>query len=262
MDSNTILWVSTIVLGGAGLLMFLVGKHRTSSEGMQTVMHGSICLIAATSYLAMASGQGLVVLPTTDAVAAGAGVGAGATRLFYYARYVDWAFTTPLLLISLGLSGMHAGPKRNWLLFGAVSADVLMIVTAFNFGASEAAGIKWTWFIISCAAFLGVYYVLWGPQLQAVNSEREDVSSGYKRHAAILSVLWFGYPFVLAVAPDGLNIASDASSVLAIAVLDILSKVVYGFITMTADKGVTDRDLQEPTPLPQAVPVRQPAYAR
>ena len=258
MHANTILWISTIVLGLAGVVMLLIGKHRTSAEGMQTVLHGTVCLIASTSYFAMASGQGLVVLPTTDAVA----TGTGATRLFYYARYVDWSFTTPLLLLSLGLSGMHAGPKRNWLLTGDVLADLLMIVTAFNFGASEVSWIKWTWFIISCAAFLGVYYVLWGPQLQAVNDEREDVRSGYKRHAAILSVLWFAYPFVLAVAPDGLGIANDASSVLAIAVLDILSKVVYGFITIAADKSVTDRDLQEPTPLPQAAPVRQPAYAR
>ncbi len=258
MNSTTIISFTVIILASGGLLILLAGKHRASSEAMQTMLHGIIPLIAAISYFAMATKQGLVVLPTDTAVA----TGNGATRLFYYARYTDWAFTTPLLLISLGLSRMYAGLKRSWLLTGAVLADLLMIVTAFNFGASETPGVKWTWFIISCVAFLGVYYVLWVPQLEAVSTEREDVRSGYKRHAAILSVLWFAYPFVLAVAPDGLNVLSDSLSVLAIAVLDILSKVAYRFLTIAFDKAVTDRDLKERTiPVPQA-PVRAPAYAR
>ena len=250
MDSTTILWATAAIMGVGGLLMLFIGKQRTSSEGMQTILHGNVCLIAASSYFAMAIGQGLIVLPN----------GPGADRLFYFARYIDWAFTTPLLLVSLGLSGMHAGKKRADLLTGVVLADLLMIATALFFGASEVSWMKWTWFIISCAAFLGVYYVLWGPQLKAVGSEREDVRSGYVRHASILTVLWFLYPVVLAVAPDGLYYVSDAVAVLSIAVLDVLSKVVYGFITLAADKSVTDRDLREVPPLPE--PVRQPAFAR
>ncbi len=258
MSANVILWITTFLMLFGGLGILAKGKRRTSSEFMQTMLHGTIPLIAACSYLAMATGQGLVLLPTDNAVAAGSG---GATRIFYFARYIDWTFTTPLLLISLGLVATHAGPKRPALLAGAVIADVMMILTAFIFGASETDATKWTWFAISCIAFVAIYYVIWLPQLKASDSERDDVRSSYRRSATILTVLWALYPFVLLVAPDGLNVAGDAITVLGIAILDVLSKVVYGFISISDDAATTDRDLTE-TGAPIGVMGRTPAMAR
>ena len=81
---------------------------------------------------------------------------------------------------------------------------------------------------MSCAAFLGVYFVIWKQQLEANTTQRNDVQATYRRNATILSVVWFIYPIVLAVAPDGLNVVSDASSVLAIAILDVIAKVISG----------------------------------
>ena len=245
MTSSNLLWITTIVMAVGGLAILALGKRRTAAEELQTVLHGTVPLIAACSYFAMAIGQGSVVLP-----AAG-----GATRIFYFARYIDWTFTTPLLLVSLTMTAMHAGPKRAGALVGVVVADVLMIATAFCFGASEVEWIKWTWFIISCASFLGVYYVLFVPNMQANALERDDIRSSYRTNTVILSVLWLIYPLILAVAPDGLNIVSDAASVLAIAVLDVVAKVVYGLFTVVSDAKATDRDLAEaghPAPLRKA----------
>ena len=242
MDSNQILWITTIIMAAGGLLILFVGKRRTPSEELQTVLHGVIPIIAACSYLAMATGQGLVQLPTDAAAAAGA---AAPTRIFYYARYIDWTFTTPLLLLSLGLTSMRKGPKWHGALTGAVLADVMMIITAFAFGASEQDWTKWTWFIVSCVAFLGVYYVIWRPQLEAAAGQRDDTRATYRRDAALLSVVWLIYPIVLAVAPDGLGVLSDAASVLAIAVLDVIAKVVFGLLSVASDTKATDRDLAE-----------------
>lgn len=247
MDANRTLWITTFIMLAGGLLILATGKRRTSAETLQTVLHGIVPIIAACSYLAMATGQGLVSLPTNAAVAAGA---ATPTRIFYFARYIDWTFTTPLLLLSLGLTATHAGPKRPGMLLGVVLADVMMIVTAFVFGASEQDFTKWTWFIVSCAAFLGVYYVLWVPQMETSATQREDVRSTYRRDAALLSVVWLLYPIVLAVAPDGLNIMSDSSSVLIIAVLDVVAKVLFGLMSVRSDSAITDRDLAEGQPGP------------
>lgn len=245
MNSNTILWATTVIMLAGGMFILATGKRRTKSEGLHTVLHGVVPIIAACSYLAMATGQGLVTLPTDIAAAAGQ---ATPTRVFYFARYIDWTFTTPLLLVSLSMTAMRHGPKRQGAIVGAVLADVMMIITAFIFGASLLAWTKWTWFIVSCAAFLGVYYVIWKTQLEANATQRDDVQSTYKRNAAILSVVWFIYPIVLAVAPDGLNVVSDASSVLAIAVLDTIAKVVYGIMALRSDMKATDRDLAEGEP--------------
>ncbi len=250
MSSNTILWVTAIIMLAGGLLILAKGKRRTASEGLNTVLHGVVPIIAACLYFAMATGQGLVVLPT-DAAAA---TGSGGTRIFYFARYIDWTFTTPLLLVSLGFTAMHNGAKRPGLLVGAALADVMMILTAFAFGASEVAWMKWVWFLISCVAFLGVYYVIWVSQMQANATERDDVRATYKRSATVLSVLWLVYPIILAVAPDGLNIVSDAASVLVIAILDVLAKVAYGFTSVASDEAMTNRDLAEPRRAGVAVP--------
>ena len=212
-------------------------------------MHGIVPIIAACSYLAMATGQGLVLLPTNEAVAAGATT---TTRVFYYARYIDWTFTTPLLLLSLGLTAMRHVPKRHGAFAGAVLSDLLMIVTAFAFAASEQGWTKWTWFIVSCVAFLGVYYVIWRPQMEANAEGRDDVQATYRRNATILSVVWLVYPLILAVAPDGLNIVSDAFSTLVIAVLDVIAKVAYGYMAVLSDTKATDRDLAEDRTAPVA----------
>jgi bacteriorhodopsin len=245
MSSNSILWVTTIIMLAGGLLILASGKRRTQAEGLHTVLHGIVPIIAACSYLAMATGQGVLSLPTDAAVAAGQ---ATPTRLFYFARYIDWAFTTPLLLLSLGLTAMRHGPKRHGALVGAVLSDVMMIVTAFAFGASLTDWTKWTWFIVSCVAFLGVYYVIWKPQMEANAAQRDDVQATYRRNASILSVVWLVYPVILAVAPDGLNVISDATSVLVIAVVDVIAKVIYGLMSVLSDTKATDRDLAEGEP--------------
>lgn len=254
MSSNPILWATALIMLAGGLLILATGKRRTSSEGLHTVLHGIVPIIAACSYLAMATGQGLVMLPTNEAVAMGA---ATPTRVFYFARYIDWAFTTPLLLVSLGFTAMRHLPKRHGAIVGAVLADVMMIVTAFAFGASELGWTKWTWFIVSCVAFLGVYYAIWKPQMEANTLERDDVQATYKRNATILSVVWLVYPVILAVAPDGLNIVSDAVSVLVIAILDVIAKVIYGYMSVMSDTKATERDLAEDRP--DAVAMRRTA---
>ena len=223
-----------------GLLILFVGKRRTPHEFLGTVCHGIVPLIAACSYFAMAAGQGAVSIVSADA-ATGAVVGSG--RIFYFARYIDWSFTTPILLFTLSMLAMRNGPKLTGAILGIILADVMMIVTAFAFGATEAPAVKWTWFLVSCIAFLGVYYVLWIVNTQANASERIDVRQAYRRNASILSVLWLAYPIVLAIAPDGLKLINDASSVLLIAILDVVAKVVYGLMATMSDSKLTERDL-------------------
>ena len=237
MEASSVLLITTAIMTVGGLTILAIGKRRTPSEELHTVLHGIVPIIAACSYFAMATGQGAITLPT-DA--------AGGMRVFYYARYIDWFFTTPLLLVTLTMTAMRTGTTRFGAMAGVVLADIMMILTALFFGLSTVFWIKWAWFAISCIAFLGVYYVIWGPNLRTNAVARDDARATYTRNAVILSVLWLVYPVVLAVAPDGLNIVSDAYTVLAIAVLDVLAKVVYGLMSVASDTKATDLDLRTP----------------
>ena len=231
----TVLWLTALIMFAGGTALLLLGKRRTETEGVMSLAHGIVPIIAGCLYVAMATGQGAVLLPT-DATLAGA---ASTTRIFWFGRYIDWVFTTPLLLVGLGFLGMFRGRKRADLLLGAVAADVIMIITAFAFSASENVVSRWIWFVLSCVAFLGVYYVIWVSQLQANRLERPEVQTAYIRSATILSVLWMVYPIILALSPDGFGIVPDSASVLVIAITDVLAKVGFGFLSLSDDRKLT-----------------------
>jgi len=75
-------------MGAAAVAFALLGIRAPQGSRYFFVITALITLIAFVSYLAMATGQGE------------AQVG---DRTFYYFRYIDWVFTTPLLLVDLAL---------------------------------------------------------------------------------------------------------------------------------------------------------------
>lgn len=230
-------WLATLAMLAGGLAILAIGKRRTPGEESQTVIHGIVPIIAACSYFAMAAGQGSIILPVE-----GAG---GATREFHFARYVDWLLTTPLLLIAVSLTAQHSGVRRHGAIGGLLLADIMMIATALFFGLSVTSWIKWTWFLISCVAFLGVFYVLWVSHLQESAAEREDIQANYRRNATALSALWTGYPLVLLISTDGLGLIGSTASTALIAILDLASKVGFGLMATSSHAKTVDRDLAE-----------------
>ncbi len=70
---------------------------------------------------------------------------------------------------------------------------------------------------------------------------------------------WLIYPIILAVAPDGFGIVSDTTSVLVIAILDVIAKVVYGYMSVQSDTAATDKDLAEGEPKPNMSVVQHAA---
>ncbi len=236
MTEQMWLWLGFAAMSAGALVIFAVGGRRTPKEEMATILHGIVPIIAACSYFAMAVGQGSMLRHST--------VAGGIDYNFYFARYIDWLFTTPLLLTGLALTAMHAGLRRPGLLVGVVLADIMMIVTALFFGLSGVAWIKWTWFAISCGAFLAVYYVIWDGLKAEADVQREDVRATFMRNAGLLSVIWFIYPIVLLVDPEGLNYIGSEASVAIIAVLDVTAKVGFGLLAGTAHGRIAERDLK------------------
>ena len=241
MNSEFWLWLDTIAMLAGGLAILFLGRQRNAHEQSHTIYHGIVPIIAACSYLAMAAGQGGVILVHAEPALNGVVLGGG--RLFYFARYIDWAFTTPLLLLALAYSAMHSGLRRGGLVAGLLLSDLLMIVTAFLFAATDYPPLKWTWFIVSCVAFLAVFYVMWVPLLRENQAERPAVQADYRRNAALLSVLWALYPIILIFDTDGLGLISPAFGVALIAIIDLVSKVVYGLLAVRSSQKLVDEDL-------------------
>ncbi len=181
-----------------------------------TYMHAAVAFIAATSYLAMAYGIGDVPKPDD-------------TSATFVARYVDWSFTTPILLAGLVLSALHERGEKAGFLVAIIVLDVLMIIAGLLSSLATVQSAKLVWFGWSCVAFLGVLYILWVP-LRAISRERGGAMDGaFNRNLVFLSVVWLLYPVVFAFGPELGGTLPEDASIWAILVLDVVSKVVYGF---------------------------------
>jgi bacteriorhodopsin len=224
---NTWLWIGTIGMAlGAVAIIGIGGKNESRHHVTASAF---VCIIAACAYFAMASKQGIHTF--TD--------NGGVERTVYYARYLDWLFTTPLLLIGLitvalpRLTSALHGRDRNALVAGVVGADVGMILTGLFAALSRDTHTRWVWYIISCAFFVVVLYFIAGPIRAAAAERSADHAALYTKLLGILAVLWFIYPILWAVGTEGVGALSLSGEIAVFAVIDLLAKVGFGILLVS-----------------------------
>lgn len=227
------LWIGTIGMSiGMVLLFFPMQKNKDLSEQGDSIAHFLVPMVALTLYLLMALGHGSVVLPSG--------------RVFYYARYIDWSITTPLLLLSL-VSGAVQGHtnKRGALIAGLILSDVYMIATGLVAGWTDDPTLKWWFYVLSCLAFLAIYGLLWGPFKEL--SQSSPRGALYRKKAAALSIVWFAYPVVFLVGQEGFRLWSPVVDAVLFTVLDLVAKVAYGLwaVSMVQHTGRVKDELPE-----------------
>jgi bacteriorhodopsin len=208
------LWIGTIgMLIGSLLIYGALVSNRNEELEADLESHFFVPLIAFALYLLMALHFGSLTTPSG--------------RVFYFGRYIDWTFTTPLLLWSLVSSGMQGtGLKKYGKIFGLLAADVYMIWTGFAAALTDNMTVKWTFYITSCIAFLFIFKLLFGDFKRYAATGPN--SADYNRKAVILSVLWLAYPFVFILGQEGLRLWSPSTDAVLYTVLDLTAKVAYG----------------------------------
>jgi len=176
--------------------------------------------IAATSYFSMWMGYGLTELavPWQDQALD-----------IYWARYADWLFTTPLLLLDLALL---AGANRNTIAT-LVSLDVGMIVTGLV-GALVTASqaMRIAWWGISCGFFVVLLYVLVSRLSTQAAQRSGDVASLFGTLRNLVLLLWTAYPIVWIIGTEGLGLVPLNIETAAFMVLDVTAKVGFGFLLL------------------------------
>ena len=129
-SQQTWLWIGTIGMALGAILIYALGAKGSHHHRVASVF---VCAIAACMYLLMAFGQGDVIITQDNWFLTPDGVlDIETASLVYWARYLDWVFTTPLLLIgllTLGLRAVTGGGEavrdRLGLVAGVVGADVM-----------------------------------------------------------------------------------------------------------------------------------------
>jgi bacteriorhodopsin len=112
-------------------------------------------------------------------------------RQIFWARYVDWSLTTPLLLLDLGLLAGMNGAHLSMAIF----ADLIMILTGlFAAFGTEGTPAKWGWYTIACIAYLFVIWHLAINGRATVQAKGQKVASFFLAIAGYTLLLWTAYP--------------------------------------------------------------------
>lgn len=180
------------------------------SKRLYHIITTMITVIAAISYFAMATGMGVSYhhirvreqhnhVPDTYK---------HIYRQVYWARYVDWALTTPLLLLDLSLLANLSGAH----ILIAVLSDVIMILTGlFAAFGREHNGSKWGWYAkpipypfnrqltpsryaIACIAYLNIIWQLVVNGRATASARGGKVSTFYASIAGFTILVWTAYP--------------------------------------------------------------------
>ena len=212
-----------------GTIAFIAMGSGETNERKQEffIITTFIAGIAAVSYFSMYQGFGVLSVELAD--------GTTLDRI-YWARYTDWLFTTPLLLLDLGLL---AGANRNTIAT-LIGLDVGMILTglvgalATGGGSSLSPGAtRIAWWGISCGFFVVLLYYLVST-LSGVAAQRSgDVASLFGTLRNLVIVLWTAYPIVWIIGTEGtLNLIGLGVETVLFMVLDLSAKVGFGFILL------------------------------
>lgn len=179
--------------------------------------------IAAASYLSMFAGFGL-----TEVEVATLGGGAIGTLDIYWARYADWLFTTPLLLLDLGLL---AGADRNTL--GAlIGLDAFMIITGLVGALTKVYTFRFVWWTVSTISFLFIIYYLFSVLSAKAANLDEDTQSTFTTLKWLVVILWSVYPVAWLIGTEGLGLVGLFGETLLFMILDVAAKVGFGFILL------------------------------
>lgn len=229
--NETWLWIGFAGMAAGAILIAMIGTTLPAKERHHAIASFFVCLIATAAYFAMATGAG--------SLESGRGIEV------FFARYVDWAFTTPLLLVGLLMVGLPSlrgggedGRERNALIGGVIAADVFMVVTGFVAALTGDETNRYVWYGLSCLGFLIVLVAVWGPVYTAAKKQGGETKKLWVTLASVLTVLWFIYPIVWILGTEGQAIIDLKAEITIFAIVDLLAKVGFGLLLVTGVKKI------------------------
>lgn len=156
----------------------------------------------------------------------------GLNRQIFYARYIDWFLTTPMLLMDLLLT--CALPWGT--ILTAIFVNEIMIVTGL-IGALVSSRYKWGYFVFGCFAFFYIVYVVAFEGRKYARGISTEVSRVYTLCGVWTLGLWFFYPIAWGLSEGGNVISSDGEAVF-YGVLDLLAKPVFSFLLLWGHRNI------------------------
>ncbi|MFB6168407.1 MAG: bacteriorhodopsin [Haloferacaceae archaeon] len=231
-----------LALGTAMMLLgtvYFVARGWGVSDPQQQefyVITTMITGIATAAYLSMFFGFGLTEVELAS----------GRVLDIYWARYADWLFTTPLLLLDLALLANASRTETAALII----LDGFMIITGLVGALSKVLTFRYVWWFISTVAMILVLYFLYSVLTARVQEMSEDVRGTFTTLRNLVLVLWTLYPILWIVGTEGAGVVSLYVETLGFMVLDVLAKVGFGFILLRSRAILGESEAPEPSAEP------------
>jgi bacteriorhodopsin len=236
-------WIYVGLLTLSGIAFYIKSNDPKGIPQYKYTIHIFIVLWSALLYSALAMNQGTIIFNGQEV---------------HYARYLDWVVTTPLLLLSLALTGKLLTRKEGWLIGSMMGTQVIMILTGLAAELSSPGFSQYFWYGLGCVALVVVLYIFWGPLLGIAKTQGRAIERVYTKSATFLSIQWVLYPLLWIIGQPGLQLIGSFWTTVGFLILPIISKAGFGFYNLGLLRNLQDTDKPAPKPAHPAPP--RPAY--
>ena len=223
------MWVGTALMTLGTLYFVWLGKDADESYKEFFIITIFITAIAAANYPSMALGFGVTELEVTNAPSFVPLAENGSYTLdIFWARYSDWLFTTPLLLLDIALL-VNADRETIATLIGL---DVFMILTGLAATMSQVWINRIVWWAVSTGALIALLYILVGRVGSMASEIGGDAAALFSTLRNIIIVLWLAYPVVWLIGSEGAALIGLGPETAIFALLDVSAKVGFGVVLL------------------------------
>ncbi|KAJ5698079.1 Rhodopsin archaeal/bacterial/fungal [Penicillium macrosclerotiorum] len=220
------LWVVTALMGLSSLVFYTLSARAPLSKRVFHTLTSLITTISFFVYLALATGQGITwkhiyvinhhkhVPNTTDEF----------FRQVLWLRYVNWALTTPLILINFALvSGL---PGANMLV--AIAANLAMLAAGLLGSFAGHTPQRWVWLTLSCISYLVMLHHGGFHAQRAVQNKDDPTRRFFTSLSGSFFAVFALFPISLAAGALALKASVDAETVI-LAIVDIFTQGLLGY---------------------------------
>ncbi|KAI1282879.1 bacteriorhodopsin [Xylaria sp. FL0933] len=232
-------WYYTVcaMMGTTALVVMALAFRKPQTHRLFHYISAGITAVAAVSYFAMGSNLGQVPILAEFIRPGSRWVRAAGTREVFYARYIDWAITTPLLLLDLLLT---AGVPTPTILV-TLLADLFMIVCGL-IGALTQTRYKWGFWTFGMAALFFIAYEILFDARRHANALGGDPKKTFWICGIWLLLLWFLYPVAWGLSEGG-NVIHPDSEAIFYGILDVMAKIVFTGLLLWGHRKISPRAL-------------------
>ena len=229
-----------IGVAGITLLFFAFLARNVKDPRSQLIIVSALFVSAVSivSYTGLASGLtiGILEMPEGHALAGETTTVEGGRfegqevsgTVSLWGRYLTWAFSTPFILLSLGLLAGSNITK----IFTAIIFDVGIMITGLGAALTTSNHLmRWFWYGISCTFLAVVFYVLiveWPEDAKAAGT-----TEIFNLVRNLTVVLWFGYTIFWAVGNEGVALIEDGGlTSWGYSAFDLVAKYAFSFLVI------------------------------